>query len=65
MKNIFCCGCQYCGDKNSFPFPNDLIEVDSENPCIKHHYCCCGDSELYGKDVTDLDVTKCDVFEEL
>ena len=31
MKNILCCDCQYCGDKYSFPLPNDLIEVDSEN----------------------------------
>lgn len=42
MKNILCCDCQYCGDKYSFPLPNDLIEVDSENPFIKHYYCCCG-----------------------
>lgn len=54
MKNILCCDCQYCGDKYSFPLPNDLIEVDSENPFIKHYYCCCGDSEFYGKDITNL-----------
>ena len=65
MKNILCCDCQYCGDKYSFPLPNDLIEVDSENPFIKHYYCCCGDSEFYGKDITNLDLTKCDSFEEL
>ena len=58
MKNILCCDCQYCGDKYSFPLPNDLIEVDSENPFIKHYYCCCGDSEFYGKDITNLDLTK-------
>lgn len=66
MKNILCCDCQYCGDKYSFPLPNDLIEVDSENPFInKHYYCCCGDSEFYGKDITNLGFTKCDSFEEL
>ena len=65
MKNILCCDCQYCGDKYSFPLPNDLIEADSENPFIKHYYCCCGDSEFYGKDITNLDLTKCDSFEEL
>lgn len=28
MKHILCCDCQYCGDKYSFPIPNDLMEVD-------------------------------------
>lgn len=64
-RYILCCDCQYCGDKYSFPLPNDLIEVDSENPFIKHYYCCCGDSEFYGKDITNLGFTKCDSFEEL
>lgn len=54
-----------CTVAYSFPLPNDLIEVDSENPLIKHYYCCCGDSEFYGKDVTNLELTKCDSFEEL
>lgn len=27
MKNILCCDCQYCGDKYSFPLPNDLLEL--------------------------------------
>lgn len=51
-----CCDCQYCGDKYSFPLPNDKIEVDPENPLLKHFYCCCGDCELYEHDVTSLGV---------
>lgn len=60
-----CCDCQFCGDKYSFPEPNDLIETDPENPMLKHFYCCCGDSELYGKDITGLDIQECEHFEEL
>lgn len=60
-----CCDCQYCGDKFSFPLPNDKILYDQENPMLKHFYCCCGDCDLYGKDVTGLGLKKCDCFEEL
>ena len=60
-----CCDCQFCGDKFNFPLPNDKIAVDTENPLLKHFYCCCGDSDLYGKDITKLGLKKCDYFEEL
>ena len=26
-----CCDCQYCGDKYSFPEPNDLLYMEEEN----------------------------------
>lgn len=64
-KTTICCDCQYLGDKYSFPLPNDLTDVDPDNPRIKHYYCCCGDSKLYGKDVTGLMITECSSFEEL
>lgn len=65
MKHILCCDCQYCGDKYSFPIPNDLMEVDPKNHLIKHYYCCCRDSELYEKNITNLGLTECNFFEEL
>ena len=60
-----CCDCQFCGDKFSFPLPNDKILIDPKNPLLKHYYCCCGDCELYGQDVTGMGLEKCDCFEEL
>ena len=60
-----CCNCQYCGDKYSFPEPNDLLHMDPENPMLKHFYCCCGDCDLYGKDITGLGIHECEHFEEL
>lgn len=60
-----CCNCQYCGDKYSFPEPNDLLYMDPENPILKHFYCCCGDCDLYGKDITGLGIHECEHFEEL
>ena len=60
-----CCDCQYCGDKYSFPEPNDLIYMDLENPMLKHFYCCCGDCDLYGKDITGLGIHECKHFEAL
>lgn len=32
---------------------------------LKHFYCCCGDCDLYGQDITGLGLKKCDCFEEL
>lgn len=46
------------------PFGSDTRKIFA-NPFIKHYYCCCGDSEFYGKDITNLGFTKCDSFEEL
>lgn len=60
-----CCDCQYCGDKYSFPEPNDLLYVDPQNPLLKHFYCCCGDCDLYGTDITGLGLHQCECFEEL
>lgn len=60
-----CCDCQFCGDKHSFPEPNDLIEMDPEHPMLKHFYCCCGDCDLYEKDITALGIRECEYFEEL
>ncbi len=66
MKDkILCCDCQYCGDKYSFPMPNNLIEVDPNNQLLKRYYCCCGDSDLYEKDITDLGITVCENFDSL
>lgn len=64
-RNILCCDCQYCGDKFSFPLPNNLIYEDVANPLLKHYYCCCGDCEFYGKDITSLGISQCNNFEEL
>lgn len=60
-----CCDCAYCGDKFSFPLPNDKIEIDPNNPMIKHYYCCSGDCKNYGKDITSLRINHCNCFEEL
>lgn len=60
-----CCDCQYCGDKFSFPLPNNMIDIDSNNPAIKHYYCCNGDCTLYEKDITNLNIQECKHFEEL
>ena len=60
-----CCDCAYCGDKFSFPLPNDKIECDPSNPFIKHFYCCCGDCDNYDKDITPLGIQKCSFFEEI
>ncbi|RKI66759.1 hypothetical protein D7V91_11700 [bacterium 1xD42-67] len=60
-----CCDCQFCGDKYSFPTPNDLLYMDPKDPLIKHFYCCCGDCELYEKDITGLGIQECEHFEEL
>lgn len=62
---MICSDCQYCGDKYSFPLPNDLIDIDDKNPLIKHYYCCCGDCELYRKDITSLGIKVCKYFDEL
>ena len=51
--------------KRGFPEPNNLIEMDPENPMVKHLYCCCGDCELYGKDITGMGIHECECFEEL
>lgn len=60
-----CCDCQYCGDKFSFPQPNDLLHMDPENPMLKHFYCCCGACPMYMKDITGLGIYNCEYFEEL
>lgn len=41
------------------------IEVDPENPLLKHFYCCCGDCELYEHDATSLGIKTCGHFEKL
>ena len=63
--SLKCTNCAYCGDKYSFEQPNDLIDVDANNPFIKHYYCNCGDSEHYRKDVTNVEIHNCDEFEEV
>ena len=64
-EEILCPDCQYCGDKYSFPMPNDLLEADPENPLLKRFYCCCGDCYLYGQDITRKAITSCECFEGL
>jgi hypothetical protein len=44
--------------------------MTKENKCkdtevIKHYYCNCGDSKYYMQDVTPIEVTDCDEFEEV
>lgn len=60
---MLCCDCQYCGDKYSFPIPNEFVDVDAENPLVKHYYCCCGDSSFYRQDITAKNIEICDSFE--
>lgn len=62
---MLCTSCEYLGDKFSFPLPNSLVDVDPQNPLIKHYYCCCGDCERYGKDITAQNITDCPCFGEL
>lgn len=64
-KVTICCDCQYCGDKYSFPMPNELLENDENNSLLKAFYCCCGDCNLYRKRIDTLGIMKCKCFEEL
>jgi hypothetical protein len=63
--NLKCTDCAYCGDKYSFEQPNDLIDIDANNPLIKHYYCNCGDSKYYRQDVTGIETDDCEDFEEV
>lgn len=65
IQITICCNCQYCGDKYSFPLPNDMLEVDKENPLLKAFYCCNGDCQLYEKRIDTLGIMGCKYFEEL
>lgn len=60
-----CTDCQYCGDKFSFQIPNNLPDVDPQNPLLKRYYCCCGDCERYGQDITGKIIVSCKCFEKL
>ena len=62
---MLCNKCQYCGDKNSFLLPNNMLDMDKDNPSIKPHYCCMGDSKHYAQRIDRLNITKCECFEEL
>lgn len=62
---MLCCDCAYLGDKYSFPQPNNMIDIDPVNPAIKHYYCCCGDCDLYARDITGLGIEHCDYLEEV
>lgn len=64
-KKNLCTECQYCGDKYSFPIPNDLLDTDRDNPFIKRFYCCCGDCDWYSRDITGKGIASCECFEEL
>lgn len=64
-KVTICCDCQYCGDKYSFPLPNDMLEVDENNPLLKAFYCCMGDCVFYGQRIDKLGIMDCNHFEEL
>ena len=64
-KVTICCECQFCGDKYSFPLPNNMLETDEENPLLKAFYCCCGDCELYSQRIDTLGIMECPCFEEL
>lgn len=64
-KKFLCRSCAYCGDKYSFPLPNDLVGEDEDAPCGKHYYCCSGDCERYQEDITYTEVSSCECFEEL
>lgn len=60
-----CSDCAYCGDKYSFPLPNDLPNTDPQNPRLKRYYCCCGDCIHYRTEITGVGEIDCDCFEEL
>lgn len=58
-----CADCVFCGDKYSFPLPNDKLDADPGNPLLKRYYCTCEDSEMYGKDITALGPHECIQFQ--
>lgn len=60
-----CVDCQYIGDKYSFPMPNDKEDVFNDNPLMKHYYCCNGDCNQYGREVSSRDIQSCECFEEI
>lgn len=62
---MICSDCAYCGDKYSFPYPNNLVYTSQNNPFLKRYYCCCGDNSFYMKDITDLNLVSCKDFEEI
>jgi len=65
MKMCKCTDCAYCGDKYSFPLPNDKKDLFIDNPLMKHYYCCCGDCNQYEKDITAKNIQDCECFEEV
>lgn len=38
---------------------------NKDTEVIKHYYCNCGDSDYYMQDVTPIEVTDCEEFEEV
>lgn len=53
--------------KAAFPKADAFYEANKnkDTKVIKHYYCNCGDSDYYMQDVTPIEVTDCEEFEEV
>ena len=55
----YLCDCKSSGEAFYKANRNKDTEV------IKHYYCNCGDSDYYMQDVTPIEITDCEEFEEV
>lgn len=63
--SLKCVDCSYLGDCKSFGEAFYKANKNKDTEVIKHYYCNCGDSKCYMQDVTSIEVTDCDEFEEI
>ena len=63
--SLKCADCGYLGDCKSFGEAFYKANRNKDTEVIKHYYCNCGDSDYYMKDVTPIEVTDCEEFEEV
>ena len=63
--SLKCVDCCYLGDCKSFGDAFYEANKNKDTKAIKHYYCNCGDSKYYMQDVTPIEVTDCDEFEEV
>ena len=63
--SLKCVDCGYLGDCKSFGKTFYKENKCKDTEVIKHYYCNCGDSDYYMQDVTPIEVTDCEEFEEV
>lgn len=63
--SLKCVDCGYLGDCKSFGKTFYKENKCKDTEVIKHYYCNCGDSKYYMQDVTSIEVTDCEEFEEI